>query len=386
MARRIRLGVAGLGRAFTIMLPTLTRHPRVELVAAADPRAEARDRFIADFPGTRAYSTVDELCSDARVEAVYVATPHQHHAGHAIMAAHAGKHVLIEKPVAVTVEEARDIENAAATAGIAVVVGPSHSFDEPVRRARALIESNAFGRVRMITAVNFTDFLYRPRRPEELVTGQGGGVVFSQAAHQVDVVRWLAGSRIRSVRAVTGSWDASRPTEGAYAALLCFESGAFGSLTYSGYAHFDTDELMGWVGELGQAKDAQRHGAARRALAHGDGAAEAAAKAARNYGGSDYAPATDAQPWHEHFGLVVASCEKADLRPLPQGVMIYSDAERRLEPLEKPQIPRAAVIDEFCDAIERVAPAIHGAAWGRETLEICHALLRSSREDREVAV
>jgi phthalate 4,5-cis-dihydrodiol dehydrogenase len=238
----------------------------------------------------------------------------------------------------------------------------------------------------MITALNFTDFLYRPRRPEELATDRGGGVIFSQAAHQIDVVRLLAGSRIRTVRALTGSWDAARPTEGAYSALLCFENGAFASLTYSGYAHFDSDELMGWVGELGQEKDEKRHGAARRALSSVAPANEAAAKAARNYGGAAYQAASDAAPWHEHFGLVVVSCEKADLRPMPNGVRVYAGDAKLLEPLDKPAIPRAAVIDELCDAIEGRSPPLHDARWGRETLEACRALLRSSSEDGEVAL
>jgi phthalate 4,5-cis-dihydrodiol dehydrogenase len=386
MTRRIRLGVAGLGRAFTIMLPTLRAHPRVELVAAADPRIEACHRFATDFKGARAYATVEELCGDKSVEAVYVATPHEHHARHAIAAAAAGKHILVEKPMALAVEEARDMEQAARTAGVAMVVGPSHSFDAPVLRARALIEGGMFGALGMITAMNFTDFLFRPRRPEELDTARGGGVVFSQAAHQIDIARLLAGTRIRSVRAMTGSWDPSRPTEGAYSALLCFEGGAFASLTYSGYAHFDTDELMGWVGELGQDKDPQRYGTARHALASVGRGLEAAAKAARNYGGAAYQPASGPAPWHEHFGLVIASCEKADLRPLPNGVMVYANDARRLEPLDKPEVPRAGVIDELCDAIEGVRRPVHDAAWGRETLEACRALLLSSREDREVTL
>ena len=76
------------------------------------------------------------------------------------------------------------------------------------------------------TALNFTDFLYRPRRPEELATASGGGVVFSQAAHQVDIVRLLAGGHAQSVRAMAGAWDARRATEGAYAALIAFEGHA----------------------------------------------------------------------------------------------------------------------------------------------------------------
>ena len=64
------------------------------------------------------------------------------------------------------------------------------------------------GGVRMINALQFTDFLYRPRRPEELMTEQGGGVIFNQAPHQVDNVRMIGGGRVKSVRAATGAWDA----------------------------------------------------------------------------------------------------------------------------------------------------------------------------------
>src|SRR2546422_1696907 len=101
--RKVRIGVAGLGRAFSVMVPTF-RDPRVALVAAADPRAEARARFAHDF-SAKAYGTVEELSADPAVEVVYVATPHQHHARHAILAAQHGKHVLVEKPMALALQE-----------------------------------------------------------------------------------------------------------------------------------------------------------------------------------------------------------------------------------------------------------------------------------------
>ena len=87
------------------MLPTfVARSARIALVAAADPRPEARARFAADF-SANAYETVEELCADPAVEIVYVATPHQHHAAHAILAAQHGKHVLVEKPMALTLAD-----------------------------------------------------------------------------------------------------------------------------------------------------------------------------------------------------------------------------------------------------------------------------------------
>src|SRR3569623_3181722 len=194
------------------MLPTFLRDQRVELVAAADPRPEARARFASDFGG-RACETVEALCADPHVEAVYIATPHQHHAAHARIAAARGKQLLLEKPIALTLADAQAITDAAHKAQVHLVVGHSHSFDAPILRTRALIESGAYGRVRMITALNYTDFLYRPRRPDELDTAQGGGVVFSQGAHQVDIVRLLGGGLVTSVRAATGAWAPARPTE-----------------------------------------------------------------------------------------------------------------------------------------------------------------------------
>jgi phthalate 4,5-cis-dihydrodiol dehydrogenase len=387
--RRLRIGVAGLGRAFTLMLPTLAADPRLELVAAADPRAEATKRFAADF-GARVYASVDELCADERVEVVYVATPHQHHAAHVALAAAHGRHVLVEKPIAITLEECRRMIDAAEHAGVILIVGHSHSFDRPILRTREIIDSGAVGRVRMINAQYYTDFLYRPRRPEELATESGGGVVFSQGAHQVDIVRLLGGGRVTSVRALTGAWDPARPSEGAYAALLTFADGAFASLMYSGYAHFDADEFCGGIGELGTAKNASSYGTARRSLQRATNAVEEAAlKQARNYGGVDCPPAGAAAPtapWHEHFGVVLVSCERADVRPLPTGVMVYGDAEARLESLAKPAVPRAEVVDELYDAIVHRRPPLHDGRWAMATLEVCLAILESARDRREITL
>src|ERR1043165_7333444 len=224
IVRILRIGVAGLGRAFSIMIPTF-RDPRVTLVAAADPRAEARRRFAKDF-GAEAYDTVEELCAAPDVEVVYVATPHQLHAPHAILAARNGKHVLVEKPMALTLDDCAGMIAAGRSASVHLIVGHSHSFDAPIARMRALIAGGEYGAVRMIHALNYTDFLYRPRRPEELDTAQGGGAVFNQAAHQVDIVRLLGGGRVKSVRAAPGGGVGARPPGGPYPPPPPSEGGA----------------------------------------------------------------------------------------------------------------------------------------------------------------
>src|SRR5215472_15819164 len=120
--RRIRIGAAGLGKAFGLMLPTLVRDPSVELMAAADPRSEATRKLSAEF-GVRSFDSVAALCADPDVEMVYIATPHQYNAEHAVLAASHGKHVLVEKPMAISLAESRRMIDAARSAGVALIVG-----------------------------------------------------------------------------------------------------------------------------------------------------------------------------------------------------------------------------------------------------------------------
>lgn len=377
----VRLGVVGLGRGFMLMLPTFRAHPDITLVAAMDPRAEARAAFEAEF-SARSYETLDGLLGDPDVEAVYIASPHGHHAEQGISAARAGKHILVEKPMAPTVAECEAMAVAAASAGITLVVGPSHVFDASVQRATQIIAEGATGAVRAVTAMNYTDFVYRYRRPEELDDAQGGGVVYSQGAHQVDIVRQLAGESVTSIRAKVGQWDSARPGTGAYSAFMTFANGCVATLSYSGYGHYDSDELMGWVGELGHEKDKADYAQARRKLAVLGNRGEAKAKLDRAYGTA--APSPAAAPHHEHFGFVLVSCEHADLRLMPDGIWIYADSERRYEQLAPPVVPRALVIDEFVASVRGISKAVHDGMWGKATMACCEAIYRSSSEGREI--
>ena len=381
----LRLGVAGLGRAFTLMLPTFLADPRVQLVAACDPRLAAREQFARDFAAST-YADMEALARDPSVEAIYIASPHQFHAAHTRIAARHGKHVLLEKPMALSLEECDAMIAQCGDAGVHLVVGHCHSFDAPYLRAREMVQRGSFGAVRMIHALAYTDFLYRPRRPEELDTAAGGGVVFSQAAHQIDVVRLLAGSDVTRVRAATGAWDPARRTEGAYTALLWFANGAFASLTYSGYGHFDSDEWTGWTGEMGQAKNPADHGAARRRLKQmADPAEEARLKNESTYGGPSYQPpAAAGQAWYQHFGPIVVSCDAADLRPVPEGVWVHGNESKTLVALSKPAVPRSEVIDELVSALREGKVPLHDGPWARATLAACLALLRSATENRDI--
>ncbi len=385
--RPLRLGIAGLGRAFSLMLPTFLADARVQLVAACDPRAEARQQFAQDFDAP-VFADIAGLAAAPDVDAIYIASPHQFHAEHTRIAAAHGKHVLVEKPMALSLHECDEMIQCCDAAGVHLIVGHCHSFDTPYLRARDLVQGGSLGRVRMVHALNYTDFLYRPRRPEELDTAAGGGVVFSQAAHQVDIVRLLVGGQVTRVRAVTGNWDPQRNTEGAYSALLWFDNGAFASVTYSGYGHFDSDEWCGWRGELGAVKDPQAYGGARRRLATVQTTAqEIALKAAGTYGGPTYkAQGAPAATGHQHFGPIVVSCEQGDIRPMPDGLWVYGHTAREHHPLDAPRVPRAEVIDELHAAVLQGSAPLHDGRWARATLQVCLALLESAAKNQEIAL
>lgn len=370
------------------MIPSLGRHPETVLAGAAEPSARLRDAFAADFD-CPVFETLEALVSSDDIDAVYIATPHQFHRQHAVLAASYGKHVVVEKPMALSLADCDAMIEAAESNGVSLVVGHTHGFDAPVRRVREIIDSGLVGPLRMVLSFNFTDFLYRPRRPEELDTAKGGGILFNQIPHQIEIVRTLTDSDLRSVSAATGRFDATRPTEGAVMAQLGFADGTAASLTYSGYDHFDSDELHGWIGEGGQLKQPS-HGRTRSA----NRAMQAAGREAQmradvyGYGGpiSRHVLADAPTANHPHFGFVVAMCERGDIRHGPEGLIIYSDDGRDVIDLPEPRSGggRSEVLDELCGAALRNLPARHDGRFARATVAATLAILESAREGNQV--
>jgi phthalate 4,5-cis-dihydrodiol dehydrogenase len=378
----VRLGIAGLGMAGAVMVHAAAAHPAIKLAGAADPHAAPRAAFTADT-GAPAYDDLRALCDDPAIEAIYIATPHQFHAGHVRLAAQAGKHIIVEKPLALTLEDCAEIVACVAQHQVRLIVGHTHAFDPAIRLMRRLIAGGMLGRLGLVSQWNFTNYLYRPRRPEELDTAQGGGIVFNQMPHQIDIARLLGGGLATSVRAHLAVLDEARPTEGLGSALLQFANGAAASLVYSGADHFDADELHGWVAESGAEKQ-PGHGAARRALAARQQPETELRTAGFAYGATAFAPRRH-QP---HFGLLVASCAGGDLRPSADGVMIYDqDGAREIAIPCPPGVPgRHEVLDDLVAALRHDAAPLHDAAWGMATVEVALALLVSAREGREVTL
>jgi len=381
-AAPVALGVVGLGMAGAVMVHAAAMHPGIRIVAAADPQPGPRAAFERDF-GAVAFEDARQVCERADVEAVYIATPHQFHREHAILAADCGKHVVVEKPLALTLADCDAIVEAVDRNKVHLIVGHTHGFDPAVREMRRIIRSGEVGALGLVAMWNYTNFIYRPRRPEELDTARGGGILFNQIPHQIDTLRVLGGD-IRSVRAIAQRLDPSRPTEGLASALLQFGSGAAATITYSGYDHFDADEFHFWIAESGAPKAADQHGTARRALlGRTEDEAELRIKnfalGARAY----------ERPAHQpHFGAMIVTCAEADLRASKDGVLIYGrDGVREVALPRRPGVPgRREVLDDLYGAVRHGQSPLHDARFGRATLATALAILQSAGERREIVV
>jgi phthalate 4,5-cis-dihydrodiol dehydrogenase len=245
---------------------------------------------------------------------------------------------------------------------------------------REIIARGELGKLGLIHSLNYTNYLYRPRRPEELDTSLGGGILFNQVPHQIDIARLLAGGLVRSVRAQTTVLDPSRPTEASCAALLQFTNGAAASLVYSGYDHFDSDEWHYNISERGAPKELA-HGSARRALAKGGDEVHARTEMFAYGAGS-----ADLPPHQPHFGVTIVTCAEGDMRGSADGVRIYGrDGTRQLSISRGIGMPgRREVLDDMRMAIRTGQKPTHNGRWGKATLEVALAILQSSREGRDV--
>jgi len=387
MSQILRMGMAGLGVASTQILPPLAKLPHIKIAAAVDVRKEALGKFREEYGG-ETFDTVEEMCRSDKVDFVYIATPNELHAEHVITAAKHGKHAIVEKPMALSIEQCEAMNEAAENYGTKLLCGHTHSFDPPIRKIREIVKNGDLGKLCMINTWNYNEFMYRPRMKHELATSRG--VVLNQGPHQVDVVRLIGGGMVRSIRATTGIWDPSRPHEGSYVVYLEFEDGVPATLVYSGYGFFDTAELFWWVGEGGQPRAPETNLRVRKTLkAISDPDKEESLKEQMRYGGQregEFSHRSQGERKQPFFGFTLVTCQKGDIRQSPDGLIIYGDEDKREITLPSGRIGREAEIDELYQAVVNDRPVFHDGRWGEATLEVCLAILESAKQRREITV
>jgi phthalate 4,5-cis-dihydrodiol dehydrogenase len=379
------MGMAGLGVASTQILPAVSRLPYLQITAAADVRGDALAKFRKEYDAA-ALTSVEEMCRSSDVDFIYIATPNQLHAEHAITAANHQKHVIVEKPMAMSLEECEAMNAAAEKNGIKLLCGHTHSFDPPIRKIREIVKSGELGKLCMINTWNYNEFMYRPRMKHELATSHG--VVLNQGPHHVDIVRLIGGGIVRSVRAMTGIWDKARGHEGSYTCYLEFEDGTPATLVYSGYGFFDTAELFSWVGEGGQYREPETNLKVRRRLREvRSPEEEEQLKEGMRFGGQregEYSHLFSGERKQPFFGFTLVSCEHGDIRQTPDGLFIYGEDEKREIALPTGSRGREAEIEELYNAVVHHRPVFHDGRWGEATLEVCLAMIESSKERKEI--
>jgi phthalate 4,5-cis-dihydrodiol dehydrogenase len=394
-ARPLRMGVVGLGQGAGGVMPSMAAMPEIDLIAGADLNPVMRRGFEERYAGARAYDSITALCKDPNVEAVWVSTPNRFHCEHAIEAMRHGKHVAVEKPMAVDLAEADRMCEAARTYGVKLLAGHTASYGLAVRAMRKVALSGTIGSVRSIFIWSFTDWVLRPRTADELVFEEGGGLVHRQAPHQIDILRLLGGGKLRSVRGTAGQWMRERPIPGFYTAYLEFEDGTPATIIHNGYGYFLTAELFPWAPPMHRYNDADRI-AFRRAIRAGD-RNEESEKAEYRIGGSKDKTLRDVPkeppPWTPYsMGMVVLSCDRGDVRHSKYGLSIYGDDGREeldLRPVARPEVDfeggvTLPALEELHAAVVLDQPVYHSGEWGRATLEATLAIIASTNERREI--
>ncbi len=362
----------------------------VELVAGADIVPATLERFAQRYPGVKTYASAEALCNDPDIEAVWISSPNRFHAEHAILAASYEKHVVVEKPMAINLEQAAAMVEAADKHGVKLLAGHTMSFSTPIRTMHRIIRSGRLGRLCALNVWAFTDWMLRPRTADELDITQGGGIPYRQGPHQVDTIRLLGGGMLRSVRAQTGQWLPERPIPGFYSAFLEFENGTPALVMHNGYGYFLGAEMVPW-GEDKKRYTLDERISVRRALRDGT-RNETDDKQALRIGGSqemEVFSRSERKAWAPHdLGFLVASCERGDLRQSAFGVYVHDDHGKHDIDTTGSQTTgvgqRRAELQELYDAVVLGKPLWHDGRWGMATLEACLAIMASARGREEI--
>lgn len=392
--RQLKMGIIGLGQGAASAMPAMEALPETALVAGADPNERMRSGFVERFAGTRAYATVSELCADKEIDAVWVATPNKYHRDHAVEAMRAGKHVLVEKPMAVTLAEADEMVEAARANGVHLLAAHTSSYGVPIRVMRKIAQDE-LGTVRSILIWSYTDWMLRARTGEELSLDAGSGIVHRQSPHQIDALRLLGGGLLRSVRGMTGQWMPERPIPGFYTAYLEFADGTPATIVHNGYGYFMHGELFAGALDGWRYTEADRI-ALRKEMRTGKRDEEREKEKFRIGGTNDPTKNKNEggmRPWgHPDVGMIVVSCDRGDMRQAKYGVMVYGDTGARdvdvrgigRQDFDLEGGATVGALLEMYDAVVNGVPVYHSGAWGRATLEATLAIVQSAHDRREI--
>jgi len=224
----IRIALVGCGRISRNHLDAIEKIDGLELAAVCDiipERArEAGERYCAPW-----FESYDEMLATVPCNAVAVCTPSGLHPKQGILAARAGKHVICEKPMAISLADADELVRECDSAGVQLFVVKQNRLNPAIQLLKRAIDRGRFGRIYLAnTTVRWT----RPQEYYDQAPWRGtwefdGGAIMNQASHYVDLIQWLVGP-VESIMAKTATLARRIETEDTGVAVLRFRSGALG--------------------------------------------------------------------------------------------------------------------------------------------------------------
>ena len=236
----IGIGIIGAGFFGRRHADVIRKLPNVKLIAASRTN-EKKLRIFCDEYQVQAYSDYGDLLKREDIEAVVIAVPHHKHTAISIDAAKAGKHILLEKPMAHTVDDCVLIDNAARESGVKLMIGHNMRFFKSSVIGMQIIDSGELGEPVLGRSTISKNWITENRRPWHLDEDTGGGMLMTVGIHFIDVLSWLLNSRVESVRARVLTKFHNQTADDVGLLFLQYKNGLSGMVTSIGYSSGVTD-------------------------------------------------------------------------------------------------------------------------------------------------
>jgi predicted dehydrogenase len=251
--KRVRFGIIGFGlHATKRLMPGFAQAERCTITALTRRNLEQAQRSAREYSINHSYASVEELCADQDVDAVFVASPNACHLDHTVAALIEGKPVLVEKPMALNADQCRRMIDTAHQARLPLGVAQIFRFHASVNRIRQLLADGAIGKL-TFARCEFSFFGRGHRRTwlnDPAIAG--GGPIFDVGVHCVDALRYILRDEVTEVSTITHSDEESRQVEAAAMLTLRFASGTIATVAVGYRAEYRTPiEFVGEAGVLG---------------------------------------------------------------------------------------------------------------------------------------
>jgi predicted dehydrogenase len=230
----LKVAILGAGHFGAVHARAISATPGVALVAVCAEEVGLAQAFAARHGG-KAHADWHSVLDDATIDAVVVAAPHQLHCEMAVAAASAGKHVLLEKPMARSAAECSAIIAAAERHGIKLMIGHVLHFALPGMVARRIVDAGELGRPLLGASALCKLWMEPNRRSWHLDAATGGGMLMTAGIHALDLLIWLMGGEVAVISAAAGALFHDQAADDAAMLLLRFADGRFGQVASVGY-------------------------------------------------------------------------------------------------------------------------------------------------------